>query len=300
MSITRRILQKLNQWFRKTAVLTVSTTLLVFQASEEVLAVTHCFGEPTEDINLLGMIQKGDHVLITSFILICMAAYSLELIVDRSLMFAISRRQSLNYQRRVGSALFGGRFEEAASLSAEYPRSPVAFAVDAFVRSNTGGDSPAIAPSMREWQRSIVLKSAEIRRRLWALGAIGWSAPLVGLLYANIHVAQTIWAWHEAEATSFVPIANEIGNAAFGVSVSIIVAIPAIWANKYFSAQAETILLEMKSLSLAIIEQLSNQQSTAFLNSSSASYETQGLKTKTTGRASRVAYIRAFGHDCGP
>jgi len=283
-------------WFNATVRLCVIITIISIQTRAEVGAVSaaedfgNCFGGPTEDINLWGMVQKNQLVWITSLMLIVMAAYSLELMAERWLTLAIARKQSLNFLLRVGSALFHNRFEEAASLSAEYPKSPVALAVHAFVGSNTRAlhpDGETINPSMHEWQRAIVIQSAEIKRRLWTLAAIGWSAPLLGVLYASVRITQTFQWWHSDEGYSFAPFADEIASAAWGVSFSIIVAVPAIWAHRYFSAQAETIVLEMQNLSLAVIEQLFNRQAAALSNRSSAGYITQRLNANSTRRIAR-------------
>lgn len=293
MYITHKMVRALIPWFNVTVRLCVIITILSTQTRAEVGTVSatedfgNCFGGPAEDINLWGMVQRNESVLIITLMLIVMAGYSLEFMAERWMALAIARKQSLNFLLRVGSALFHNRFEEAAALPAEYPKSPVALAVHAFVRSNTRAlrpDSETINPSMREWQRAIVIKSAEIKRRLWTLGAIGWSAPLVGMLYASVRITQTLRWWHAAEGNSFAPFADEIAYAAWGVSFSIIVAVPAIWAHRYFSAQAETIVLEMENLSLAVIEQLVNRQAISLPHASRARYITQELNANTTRR----------------
>lgn len=291
-----RTLRTLIKWFGVTLGLCVVIAILSTQTRAEVGTVNasedfgNCFGGATEDINLWGMVQKNQSVLITTLMLIVMAAYSLELMAERWLTLAIARKQSLNFLLRVGSALFHNRFEEAAALSAEYPKSLVALAVNAFVRSNANtlrADSETINPSMHEWQRAIVIKSAEIKGRLWSLGAIGWSAPLLGVLYASIRVTQALHWWNAAEGNSFAPYADEVASAAWGVSFSIVVAVPAIWAHRYLTAQAETMVLEMQNLSLAVIEQLFNLQTSSLRNASSARYITQELNAKSTRRIAR-------------
>jgi biopolymer transport protein ExbB/TolQ len=295
-------------WFGVIARMCVTIAILSIQAHavDGTLGATedfgNCFGEPTEDINLCVMVRENQAILITSFVLIVMAAYSLELMAERWVTLAIARKQSLSFLLRVGTALFHRRFDEAVAISSDYPNSPVALAVDAFVRSNKGElrpDSEALNPSMHEWQRAIVIRSAEIKRRLWTLGAIGWSAPLLGLLYASLRITQALQWWQAAQGNSFAPYADEIARAAWGVSFSIVVAIPAIWAHRYLTAQAETMVLEMQNLSLAVIEQLCDRQVSSPPNASSASYITQELNAKDT-RRTHVDYVAAFGHDIGP
>jgi biopolymer transport protein ExbB/TolQ len=245
-----------------------------------------CFGGRPEDLTLWGMIQNNEPVIPT-LILIGMAAYSLELIAERWFTIVIARRQSLSYLLRVGAALFHKRFEEAAALSVEYPRSPVAFAVLAFVRSNSNDRSDPGNPCMQEWRRALVIKSTELKRRIWTLGAIGWSAPLVGALFASLRITQTFQSWYAAGGTSFALAADEIANAAWGISFSIVIAVPAIWSYRYLSAQTETLLLEMESLSLSVIEQLTDQRSGVISHASSDIYITQELSKSSTRRIAR-------------
>lgn len=274
-------------------VLPICVTLILFSIQSQGAPAVHtgtedfgnCFGGATEDINLWGMVQKNEMVSIAALVLIVMAGYSLEFIVERWLTFSIARKQSIELLLRTGSALFHGRTEEAVALPGQYPKSPLAAVLHAFIQSNPKvlrTDAATIKPSMHEWHQAMVIKTAEIKRRLWTLAAIGWSAPLVGLLYASTRIMQACSWWQAAEGTSAVPFAAEIGNAAWGLSFSIVVALPAIWAHKYLSAEAETIVLEMENLSLAVIEQLGNQQAISLPHASSASYITQELTANTT------------------
>ena len=296
MSTTNRMVRALIPWFYVAVRTCLTFTILSIQAhavvgtlgSAEVFE--NCFGPPAEDINQWGMIQKDQFAVITSLLLIVMAAYSLELMVERCLTLAVARKQSLNFLMRVGSELFHSRLEEATALSADYPKSPVAFAVLAFVRSNKSAlrlDADSINPSMCEWQRAIVIKSAEIKRRLWTLGAIGWSAPLLGILQASLRVSQTLQWWQSAEGNSFAPYADEVAQSVWGISFSLVIAIPAIWAHRYFTAQAEAMILEMQNLSLAVIEQLCDCRVSSLPNATKSSYITQELRANPTQRLAR-------------
>ena len=291
MSIADKMVRALIPWFNLTVRVYVIVTIFSIQTRAQVGAiVTHCFGEPTEDFNLWEMIYQYPLVSITNLMLIVMAGYSLEFIAERWLTLNIARKQSLKYQLRVGSALFRDRTEEAAVLCAEYAKSPVALAVMAFVRSNPralGQDRQTTNPSMHEWHRAIVIQSDEIKRRLWTLGAIGWSAPLLGVLYATVRISEAFQWWYAAEGSSLAPLSNEAASALWGVSFSIVIAVPAIWAYRYFCAQTEAILLEMQNLSLAIIEQLLKRQDAILPTASDNRYITRELivnSTRSIGR----------------
>jgi biopolymer transport protein ExbB/TolQ len=135
---------------------------------------------------------------------------------------------------------------------------------------------------MHEWHRAIFIQSHEIKRRLWTLGAIGCSAPLLGVLCASDRLTEAFQHWYAAEGSSFAPFADEASSALWGISFGIVVAGPAIWAYRYFCAQIEAMLLETRDLSLAIIEQLSNRH-LIFTNESGNRYITSELKVNSTG-----------------
>jgi len=100
-------------------------------------------------------------------------------------------------------------------------------------------------------------------------------------------VTQTLQWWNITEGNSFAPYADEVAQAAWGVSFSLVIAIPAIWAHKYFAAQAEEMIFEMEHLSLAVIEQLSDRRVSSLPNLSTAGYITQRLSAMTTRRLAR-------------
>lgn len=218
--------------------------------------------------------------------LIVMAGYGLAFSLARGLKYAIARKQSREFSSKAADALYHHRTNEAVALSAQYPKSPIASLVRASLRNHLlapSNESQTIKPSMHEWQRALVLKTTEIRQGLWALAAIGWTAPLVGVLYASIRISQAFWQWQVSDY-GIAFCMGAIADAAWGVSFSIIISVPAVWMHKYFAAQAETFVLEMDRLSLALLDQIVSASENRLQPTTGAHYLTQALHPLPTHR----------------
>jgi len=222
-------------------------------------------------------------LLIPAWLLVTMAGYSLTTIFARGIRLAVSRKQSRQFLTEIAAALYVHRLEEAVAVSAKYPKSPVAAVIHASLR-NLGGtaDCARILPSMQDWQRAVAIKTAEIKQRLWSLAAIGRTAPLVGLFYAAARLAQSFW-WQERQWQNPSLSASDLAYAIWGLLFGLIVAVPTIWAHKFFTSQVETSAVEMERLSLAIFEQFVDAQKHA-ADRLRADYITKALRPPVTGR----------------
>jgi biopolymer transport protein ExbB len=226
---------------------------------------------------------KWENVIAVS-ILFFMAAYLLKFITARWIKFAIARKQTRVFQSKIAEALYTDRLEEVLYISASYNKSPLAFVTAASLQSNRLSqiENKPIKPSMQERQRAIVTKSADIKQRLWMLAAIGWSAPVVGLIFAGINILQALLNMRESGGTSFHLMISYFESATFIIVLGLVIAVPAIWAHKYFSAQVETFALEMDKLSLAIVCRITDHQQRLFKQEAENHFITQGLDARTT------------------
>ena len=224
--------------------------------------------------------------VIPAVTLIVMAGYGLAFSLARGLKYAIARKQSREFSSKAADALYHHRTYEVVALVAQYPKSPIASLVRASLRNHLlapSSESQTIKLSMNEWQCALVLKTTEIKQGLWALAAIGRTAPLVGVLYASIRISQAFWQWQSSDYGMAI-YASDIAYAAWGVSLSLIIAVPAIWMHKYFTAQAETFILEMDRLSLALLDQMVSASENRLQPTTRARYLTQELHPLPTHR----------------
>lgn len=203
------------------------------------------------------------------------------LIVERGLKFTVATRQTRAFKREVSRALFCNQVEEVLSLASRYIRSPLATVLRGSLPACSLA-SQTLTPCMHARQRVIIVETIELKRGLWALAAIGWTGPLLGTFILSLGIMNTLNAARAAEGISVFAIEGGIADSMWATIFGVLVAFPTVWASKYFSAKLEAFVLEMDRLSLAIIDQIVNQQQTPFPRTSTADDITQQLQSLET------------------
>ena len=153
-------------------------------------------------------------------------------------------RQTRAYESRALTALFYNRVEEAVSVCALFPSSPVAAVVSASFQqplSLPGSASSCLSPSKPAFQRAIVAQTIALRRWIWILAAIAWSSPVIGL------------------ATVLVPSTQYGGGPPLPFCFSLLIAAPALWVHKGLAGEVDLLLFETDRMSLSIVDQIGDQ-----------------------------------------
>jgi biopolymer transport protein ExbB/TolQ len=223
-------------------------------------------------------------------ILFILSSYCFAFIAARWLRYFDANRQSREFKFKVATALQENRVEEAINLAAFYPESPVASVVNASLRHNPAdsyGGVNELKPSMQARQRAIVFITEDLKRGLWRLAAIGWTVQLVGIFLLISGVIIALHGLGAAEGAGIIYIAGALAEALWATIFSILVALPIIWSHKYFAAKADSFILEMDKLSLAIIGQIINRQAGNAGQMSHACFITQELDPHPTHPLSR-------------
>lgn len=153
-------------------------------------------------------------------------------------------RQTRAYESRALTALFYNRVDEAVSVCALFPSSPVAAVVTASFqqsRSLPGSTPRCLRPSKPAFQRAVVAQTIALKRWLWILAAIGWSSPVIGL------------------ATALVPSTHYGSGPPLPFCFGLLIAAPALWLHRGLSGEVELLLCETDRMSLSIIDQIGDQ-----------------------------------------
>lgn len=242
---------------------------------------------PTEaDICLWGVFMKIGWETVYAYVaLFILSLYAFALMVRKGIEYAEASRQSREFQSKIADALCVNRAEEAKGIASLYPKSPLAVVVWASLQnSETASGVWGINPLMHARHRAIVAKTEDLRRGLWLLAALGWTAPLVALFIFLAGVIVTLDWMKYAEGTGISAIAGSVSESLWAAVFSILVAVPIIWSHKYLSAKAETFILEMDRLSLAILEQITSHQRKLLAELPKSHYVTQELNACPTRR----------------
>jgi biopolymer transport protein ExbB/TolQ len=191
-----------------------------------------------ESFRFWSVIERMDiYELTGTVLLLSLLVISVAVIAERCSTYARAIKQSRAYESRALTALYYNHPDEAITATSSFPKSPVA----AVVRATLDVSSPETAkPSWPAFHRAVVAQTRAISRSLWALTAIGWCSPPLGLLVA----LESTYHYSQSQ---------------FGLFVGLAIALPAISMHKYLSSQAESLILETDRMSLSIVEQLSSQ-----------------------------------------
>ena len=160
-------------------------------------------------------------------------------------------KQSREYESRALTALYFNRIDEAISAADSFPASPVAAVVSASLQgtASCSGLGPRVAkPSKPAFHRALFAQTKSLRRWLWVPGAIGWSAPAIGLI------------------TALCPSAINSSAPPLPLLFGLAIGVPAIWLHKGLSSQADLLLFETDRMSLSIVDQIAEQPDPEFDN----------------------------------
>lgn len=204
-----------------------------------VVAQTDCF-DPDEDATIWGAIQRMALDQLLGMLLLfgfLIALIGVGWVRYRAISSAV--KQSRTYESRVLSALFYDCIDEAISVAAFFPKSPLAVVVGESIRAATRLER--LNASRWALHRAIVSQATVLKKWLWILSAIGWTSPVVGLV------------------TALSPSAHHITGPPLPLCFGLVIAIPAIWAHRGLSAQTDSLLFETDRVSLSIVEQMAEQ-----------------------------------------
>jgi biopolymer transport protein ExbB/TolQ len=214
---------------------------VIFIITESTPAGACVYEEPTvwQTIQRMSVEQ-----LAGTLILFGLLALLVAIAISRGRAIFRAVRQTRAYESRALTALFYNRVEEAVSVCALFPSSPVAAVVTAsFQQSHPLPVSAprCLRPSKPAFQRAVVAQTIALRRWLWILAAIGWSSPVIGL------------------ATVLVPSTHFGGGPPLPFCFGLLIAVPAVWLHRGLACEVELLLFETDRMSLSIVDQISDQ-----------------------------------------
>jgi len=222
--------------------LALAPLIFIIAFSNGASGVKACeFGEPSvwETIQRMSVDQLAGTLILLGFLALLA---TIALSQGRAILRAVN--QTRTFESRVLTALFYNRVEEAVNVCSLFPSSPVAAVVTATVEQSRGlpGSTPRCrTPSKPAFQRAVVAQTIGLKRRLWILGAIAWSSPVIGL------------------ATALMPSTHYGGGPPLPLCFGLLIAAPALWLHRGLSGEVELLLLETDRMSLSIIDQIDAQ-----------------------------------------
>ncbi len=205
--------------------------------------------------NQMGFAAKS--IVIIMFL---MSAWSIGVMIDRSLAFFAAKKQSREFAPAIAGALRSGKLDEAVKLSETFKKSHLAKVVSAglseFKSHDAGSDVPGrtIDASKRALERAQAITHAELNRGLSGLATIGSTAPFVGLFGTVVGIINAFQGISQERSTGLGAVAGGISEALVATAIGLFVALPAVWMFNYFNSKVEGFDVEMENASSELID----------------------------------------------
>ena len=196
-------------------------------------------------------------IVIVMFI---MSAWSIGIMIDRTLAFNAAKKQSRQFAPAVAGALREGKLGEAVKLAERYKKSHLAKVVvsglQEFQAHGMTSEIPGelIESSQRAQERAAAIAHAELNKGLSGLATIGSTAPFVGLFGTVVGIINAFQGIAQEKSTGLGAVAGGISEALVATAIGLFVAIPAVWMFNYFNSQVEAFDVEMENSSSELLD----------------------------------------------
>ena len=204
----------------------------------------------------MGLIAKG-----VVIILAILSIYSLAVSVERLIVFAKAKKQSLQFAKLVTEHLKQDRPQAAIDAAKKYPGSHLARVVSAGLlsyqyereTSPLSGDEVVDAAN-RAIERATLLTSADFRRGVGSLATIATPAPFIGLFGSVIGIINAFRGMAISGSGGLGAVSAGIAEALATTAFGLFVAVPAVWMYNYFLNKVERFNVEMSNASSQLID----------------------------------------------
>lgn len=214
-------------------------------------------------VEIMGMpVTISPTGVVVVLILVVLSVWSLGVSIERLVVLARARRQSLKYARSVSPHLAKGQPLPAIEAAGKFPYSHVARVLSAglstFQQKSARGLSPAevIAATGRALERTTQQVTAELNRGIGSLATIATTSPFIGLFGTVIGIVHAFRDIAQAGggAGGFSIVSQGIAEALLTTALGLVVAVPAAWSFNFLSQRIQSLSLEMESTSSELMD----------------------------------------------
>ncbi|HKV12733.1 MAG TPA: MotA/TolQ/ExbB proton channel family protein [Thermoanaerobaculia bacterium] len=208
---------------------------------------------------LADMSAVGLAVLVILFFL---SVWSVGVSIERLIVFARARRQSLAFARVLAEQRRPDWIEEAVETAGKYPHSHLARVVASGLQTfrqkktkKTLSKSEVREAVERSLERSTVAALQDFRRGIGGLATIATTAPFVGLFGTVVGIIHAFEDIATAQgAGGFETVSQGIAEALVATALGLVVAIPAAWMFNYLSGKIDRLNAEMENSSSELLD----------------------------------------------
>ncbi len=213
-------------------------------------------------ISALRLDQMSNTGLVVIAILALLSVWSLAVSIERLIVFARARRQSVRFAQVLSSSREENWLQSALEAAEKFPHSHLARVVSAglatFQRKKARGSAPSaeiIEAAERALERSAWQTTADLRRGIGTLATIATTAPFIGLfgtVIGIIHAFDSIA--RQGGGGGSATVSQGISEALVTTALGLVVAIPAAWMFNYLTQRIDRLTMEMASSSSELVD----------------------------------------------
>jgi biopolymer transport protein ExbB len=207
----------------------------------------------------MGWFAKGV-VIIMAF----MSIWSLTIMIQKFFQFQRSQAETRKFAPQFSRAIQEENLDQAIALAEKNKKSHVSRVlgealaeVKPLLRDRATITAADINSAERAVERQMLIVLSEFKRGTGILATVGSTAPFVGLLGTTMGIVNAFTGMAQAGASGgLAGISAGIAEALITTAFGLMVAIPAVWAYKYYTTKIENLSVEMTYTSKELIDYL--------------------------------------------
>jgi biopolymer transport protein ExbB/TolQ len=201
-----------------------------------------------EDYCQMGVLRRINRLALLIYLaLFSIMLYVAGAIIRRSLVYYFARSQSRYFVPRIVEVLRLNQLAEALKISGYYETSPIAKTLKEVLKT-----AVSVAPTNRAFpellsssrSRAVAKSDADLKKGLRRLKLSGWLALILGFLGTTLSLLDVFRAAMVVEGTAWSAIAGGISESFMVVLFGLLIALPALWAYRYFASKVKEIGME--------------------------------------------------------
>jgi biopolymer transport protein ExbB/TolQ len=194
-------------------------------------------------------------------ILAMMSIWSLYITIERWVVFARAKKQSLAFAKLATEHLKQDRPQAAIDAAKKYPGSHLARVVSAGLMSfqYESENSPLSEPEVveaagRAIERATLLTGAEFKGGIGNLATIATTAPFIGLFGTVVGIINAFRGMALTGSGGIGAVSAGIAEALVATAIGLAVAIPAAWMFNVFTARLDRLNIEMANSTSELVD----------------------------------------------
>lgn len=220
------------------------------------------------DFSISGMWETmGLFAKLIIIILALQFIIAMTLVIERAMLYAKAKKQSINFILLLRNFLQERKLEEAVQAAQQHPQSPIAKVVGAGVSEylqglealeeegpDDVGDFDLVDAVNRQMERAKERETASLKRGHTMIATTGSTAPFVGLLGTVVGIISAFQGLSGDGGGGLSSVAGGISEALFATAVGLLVAIPAVMMFNAFNSRVEGFGIDMNDVASELID----------------------------------------------